>query len=118
VAVVLIGVVAGAYFIVHWYAYSTYYLGNDSGVVAVYQGQPGGVLWFKPTLAIDTSHNLNTLLPGDQVAINQTIAEPTLTAAINYSDYLCSKPGTKCTVSTPSSTTTTTLPTTTTSKGG
>ncbi len=58
VAAVLIGVVAGAYFIVHWYAYSTYYLGNDSGVVAVYQGQPGGVLWFKPTVAIDTGYNV------------------------------------------------------------
>jgi serine/threonine protein phosphatase PrpC len=103
-AAVLIGVVVGAYFIVHWYAYSTYYLGNDSGVVAVFQGQPGGVLWFKPTLAFDTSYNVNTLLPGDQSQINQTISEPTLTAAIHYSDYLCSKPGTKCTVSTQTST--------------
>jgi hypothetical protein len=33
--------VRGAYFIVHWYAYSTYYVGNDAGTVAVYQGQPG-----------------------------------------------------------------------------
>jgi len=119
VAAVLIGVVVGAYFIVHWYAYSTYYLGNDSGVVAIYQGQPGGVLWFKPTLTVDTSYNVNTLLPIDQAALNQTIAEPTFTAARNFSDYLCSKPGTKCTVSTPSpSTTTTTLPTTTTLQGG
>jgi protein phosphatase len=117
VAAVLIGVVVGAYFIVHWYAYSTYYLGNDAGVVAVFQGQPGGVLWFKPTLAFDTSYNVNTLRPGDQTAINQTIAEPTLTAAIHYSDYLCSVAA-KCTVSTQSSTTTTTVPTTTTLKGG
>lgn len=119
-AAILIGVVVGAYFIVHWYAYSTYYLGNDAGVVAVYQGQPGGVLWFKPRVAIDTSYNVNTLLPGDQSQINQTISEPTLTAAIHYSDYLCAKPGTKCTVSSPSTstTTTTTNSTTTTLTGG
>jgi serine/threonine protein phosphatase PrpC len=118
VLAVLIGVVVGAYFIVHWYAYSTYYLGNDSGVVAIYQGQPGGVLWFKPTIAFDTSYNVNTLRPGDQAQLNQTIAEPTLTAAIHYSDYLCAQ-ATQCTVSTQStSTTTTTSPTTTTTKGG
>ena len=118
VAAVLIGVVVGAYFIVHWYAYSTYYLGDDSGVVAIYQGQPGGVLWFKPTLVVDTSYNLNTLRPGDQSQLEQTISEPTFTAARKYSDYLCSV-ATKCTVSTqPSSTTTTTVPTTTTLKGG
>ena len=98
-AAVLIGVVVGAYFIVHWYAYSTYYLGNDAGVVAVYQGQPSGVLWFKPVIFIDTSYSVSTLLPGDRVQINQTISEPTLSAALHYSDYLCSKSGTKCVVS-------------------
>ena len=51
----------GAYFIVHWYAYSTYYLGNDAGTVAVYQGQPGGVLWFKPVKVFDTNYQVSTL---------------------------------------------------------
>jgi protein phosphatase len=118
VVAVLLGVVAGAYFIVHWYAYSTYYLGNDAGVVAIYQGQPGGVLWFKPKLAFDTSYKVNSLLPIDQTLINQTYLEQTLHDAIKHSDYLCSV-ATKCTVSTQSSsTTTTTLRTTTTLKGG
>jgi len=45
---IFIGVFVGAYFVVHWYAYSTYYLGSDTGTVAVYQGQPSGILWFKP----------------------------------------------------------------------
>jgi protein phosphatase len=117
VAAVLIGVVVGAYFILHWYAYSTYYLGNDSGVVAIYQGQPGGVLWFKPSLLVDTGYNVKTLRPGDQAALNQSISEPTLKAARHYSDYLCSL--TKCTASTESSsTTTTTLPTATTTLNG
>jgi protein phosphatase len=117
VAAVLIGVVVGAYFILQWYAYSTYYLGNDSGVVAIYQGQPGGVLWFKPSLLVDTGYNVKTLRPGDQAALNQSISEPTLKAARHYSDYLCSL--TKCTASTESSsTTTTTLPTATTTLNG
>ncbi|HEY5439412.1 MAG TPA: PP2C family serine/threonine-protein phosphatase [Acidimicrobiales bacterium] len=107
----LAAVVAGAYFIVHWYAYSTYYLGNDAGTVAVYQGQPNGVLWFKPTKLFDTSYSVSTLRPDFQTQLAQTIPEPTLKAAIDYADYLCGK-ATACiatTVSTTTSTTTTTL---------
>jgi serine/threonine protein phosphatase PrpC len=115
---VLIGVVVGGYFIVHWYAYSTYYLGNDAGVVAIYQGQPGGVLWFKPVLAYDTSYAVNSLQPFDQSQLNLTISEGTLGEAIKKSDSLCAG-SKKCTVSTQNgSTTTTTLHTTTTLKGG
>jgi PPM family protein phosphatase len=117
VAAVLIGVVAGAYFIVHWYAYSTYYLGNDSGVVAIYQGQPAGVLWFKPVLAFDTSYHVNTLPPVEQALLNQTIAESTLGNAIKHSDALCMA-APECKASSQSTSTTTTLPTTTTTKGG
>ncbi len=108
------GVVAGAYFIVHWYAYSTYYLGNDGGYVAVYQGQPGGVLWFKPMKIYDTHYKVSTLQAIDQAQLAQTISEPTLSAARNYAAYLCSQPS-KC--STPSTTTTTPSTTTTLKKG-
>ena len=52
--VVLVAAVAGAFAILHWYAYSTYYLANDEGVVAVYQGQPHGVFWYQPVLATTT----------------------------------------------------------------
>ncbi len=102
------GVVVGAYFVVHWYAYSTYYLGNDAGVVAVYQGQPSGVLWFKPVKVFDTNYQASTLRTTDRIQLNQTIAEPTLKAALDYATYLCSR-GTSCNV-----TTTPTTPTTTT----
>ncbi|MEO9181168.1 MAG: PP2C family serine/threonine-protein phosphatase [Acidimicrobiales bacterium] len=111
VLVIIAAVVAGAYFIVHWYAYSTYYLGNDAGTVAIYQGQPNGVLWFKATRVFDTSYSVNTLRPGDQTQLTQTIAEPTLKSAIDYADYLCQQTPAclSTTVSTTTSTTTTTL---------
>ena len=112
----LAAVVAGAYFIVHWYAYSTYYLGNDAGTVAVYQGQPNGVLWFKPTRVFDTSYSVSTLRPDYQTQLTQTIAEPTLKDAIDYADYLCQQ--TTACVATTVSTTTTTATTTTTLKKG
>ena len=105
-----IGVFVGAYFVVHWYAYSTYYLGNDAGTVAVFQGQPSGILWFKPVKVFDTNYLVTDLRSTDRIQLNQTIAEPTLSAALDYATYLCGQ-STSCNASTttPTSTTTTTL---------
>lgn len=108
------GIVAGAYFIVHWYAYSTYYLGNDGGYVAVYQGQPGGVLWFKPRLVFPTEYRVSTLRPTDQAQLSQTISEPTRSSAQNYASYLCTQ-ASKC--SAPTTSTTTPSTTTTLTRG-
>jgi serine/threonine protein phosphatase PrpC len=103
---IFIGVFVGAYFIVHWYAYSTYYLGNDAGKIAVYQGQPGGVLWFKPIKIDDTDYRVSGLNTIDRTQLNQTIPEPTREAAQSYADSLAST-STTTTTTTPSTTTTT-----------
>lgn len=109
---IFFGVFVGAYFIVHWYAYSTYYLGNDAGTVAVYQGQPGGVLWFKPMKVYDTGYEVSTLPATARTDVNQTISEPTLGTAQSYADTLCAASRT-CAASTTGSTTTTSTTTTT-----
>jgi len=105
----------GAYFIVHWYAYSTYYLGNDAGTVAVYQGQPGGVLWFKPLKVYDTGYLVSTLPPLTRSNLNQTIPESTLGGAQQVADQFCAASPSCVASTTPSTTTTST--TTTTVKG-
>ncbi len=33
-----------------WYARGTYFVGFDRNTVTLYKGQPGGVLWFQPTV--------------------------------------------------------------------
>jgi hypothetical protein len=96
---IFIGVFVGAYFIVHWYAYSTYYLANDSGTVAVFQGQPGGILWFKPVKVQDTNFLVKNLSPFDRSQLTQTIPEPTRRAAIEYATRI-SSPSTTTTTST------------------
>ena len=80
--------VIGFVVIMHWYAYSTYYLANDNGVVGVYQGQPNGILWFQPQKVLDTSYQVSQLRSADQQAVNGKIAEPTLDAALNYAAYM------------------------------
>jgi protein phosphatase len=111
---IFIGVFVGAYFIVHWYAYSTYYLGNDAGTVAVFQGQPGGILWFKPIMVHDTKYQVSALPSTVQNQLTQTIPEPTRAAALYATTHLCS-PATSC--NSTSASTTTTSTTTTLKKG-
>jgi protein phosphatase len=81
-------ILVGAYFVVRWYAYSTYYIGGDAGSVAIYRGQPNGVLWFKPMRVLDTTFPVTQLLPSDQQAVDQTISEPTLTYALDYATHM------------------------------
>jgi protein phosphatase len=83
-----LAIVAGFFAVVHWYAYSTYYLANDNGFVAVYQGQPNGVLWYKPVKVLDTPYSSSQLRTADQIALGATISEPSLEAAINYAGSL------------------------------
>ena len=107
-ALVFIGVIVGFFLIVHWYAYSTYYVGSDAGKVAIFKGQPSGVLWYKPQLVTDMNFNVTLLRPNYQQQLTATIGEPTLSAALNYATYLCAQ-SSKCQAfTTPTTSTTTT----------
>lgn len=108
---IIAGVIAGGVAVIHWYAYSTYYLANDGTTIAVYRGQPSGVLWYQPVMVRDTGLPSSRLRPSDARALAATISEPSLGAALTYATYLnkawhLSR--------TPTTTTTTTSPTSTT----
>ena len=116
-AVLLLLVLVGAAFVavMHWYAYSSYYLADDVGMIAVYQGQPSGVLWYHPILLLDTPYATSQLRPGDRVALAATISEPSVGAAKHYATYLHGawqlshrSPTTTTTTASPSTTTTAT----------
>lgn len=81
-------VLVGAVLVVHWYAYSTYYIGNDAGTIAIYRGQPNGVLWFKPHKVFDTSYPSAQLLPQDRKDLSSTISEPTLEQALLHATHI------------------------------
>ena len=118
---IFLGVIGGCYAVVHWYAYSSYYLGNDKGYVAVYQGQPQSVLWFHPVVVIDTEYLSAHLLPSDARALAATIPEASLDDALTHASSLNrqwaqsrSTSTTTTTTSSTGATTTTTLAKTTT----
>jgi hypothetical protein len=87
-ALVLAAVVAAFIAVMHWYAYSAYYLADDGGTIAVYQGQPAGVLWYHPVKVFDTPYKSAQLRPVDRLALSATISEPSVASALHYAYYL------------------------------
>jgi len=85
---ILLGVIGGGVAVIHWYAYSTYYLASNGTDIVVYQGQPGGVLWYRPQMVTDTSLPITRLRPADQRALAATISEPTLSLALSHAKSL------------------------------
>jgi protein phosphatase len=63
---IVLGAAAGA---IGYYARDTYYVGLASGVgnrpaqVIIFKGRPGGLLWFKPTVAERTQSTSADVLP-------------------------------------------------------
>lgn len=61
-AVVTALILVGGFWLIASYARNTYYVDlSDSGQVVIYQGRPGGVLWFDPTLEDTTTIVRDTL---------------------------------------------------------
>jgi protein phosphatase len=105
----VIAVVVGFFAILHWYAYSTYYVGDDNGMVAVFQGSPGGVAMYQPVKVLDTTFPMNELLFGDSSLVQHGIVEPSLEAALNKANYLHNSFLLSHPTTTTTSTTTTTI---------
>lgn len=53
-ALLVLGIIGGAFATIQWYGTSTYYVGFHGDEVAIYRGRPGGLLWIDPTLEQDT----------------------------------------------------------------
>ena len=116
--VLVAAVVAAFIYIMHWYAYSTYYLAPDGKYIGIYAGQPNGVLWYKPTLVYPTTFLTKQLQPPALISLKATISEPSIRSALHYAGYLHSLWATSQNAGvTTTTTTTTTLHSTTTVKG-
>jgi protein phosphatase len=59
--VIVLAVLAAAVGAVGWYARRTYFVGVKGNEVTIFKGQPGGVLWFDPTVAEDTGVTLEQM---------------------------------------------------------
>ena len=108
----ILGIVAAS---LSWYARSVYYVGLlDDREVAIFQGHPGGFLWFEPKLAEHTGLTVDQLTAAQNEAVRAAKDEErTRSEAKTYVRNLRDQV-TTTTPSTTMPTTTTTLPPTTT----
>lgn len=79
--VVFVGVLGGAAGFVGWYVRASYFVGVDRGHVAVFEGRPGGFLWFKPSLIDRTSIAVSDVFAPDAGAVRAGMLEPSFAAA-------------------------------------
>jgi serine/threonine protein phosphatase PrpC len=74
-------VLAAAVGALAWYARSAYFVTISHGQITVYQGRPGGVLWFAPTVAQRTPYTASSVLASALVNLQGGQLEPSVAQA-------------------------------------
>jgi protein phosphatase len=89
--VLVVGVLIGGWFFLRWFAQSEYYVTTEGTHVVIYQGRPGGVLWFHPEKVETTQVTVDEVLPIRLPALKAKVVEPSLSAAQSYVRNLTSE---------------------------
>jgi len=79
--VMIFGVAA---FAIQWVANNTYYVGLDNSEVVIFQGRPGGFLWYEPTVVRRTAINAADVPVAFQADIAKGHSEPSVDDASKY----------------------------------
>jgi protein phosphatase len=121
VVLALLGVGA---FLAYRYAQDTYHVGLEDDRVVIFEGRPGGFLWFDPSPVEDTGIDVDDVPPAVLDDLESGVTQPSLQRARRYVANLedrieDTRPSvTTTTRPTTTTTTTTTAPTTTGVSGG
>ena len=102
----VLAVLAAAAGAVWWFARSTYYVGVDGEDVVIFQGRPGGVLWFQPTVAEPTDLTFDDVPPARRPDVQAGKQEATLEDARRYVERLEQQRGAGGTATTTTTTST------------
>lgn len=109
--IALLIVLAAAVVGVGIYARGTYFVGLSGNQVVIYQGRPGGVLWFQPTIKQRTSVTVSQVLPARVGTLRAGQVESSVGAANQYVARLRNEAATAQGQNAAGSATTTTVPT-------
>jgi protein phosphatase len=80
----LVSVLGGAAGLVGWVAKASYYVGLRGNQVVIYQGRPGGFLWFDPVIAQRAHLTTAQIYAPTIPVLHQGLEEPSLAAARHY----------------------------------
>jgi PPM family protein phosphatase len=77
-------ILGGAAVAIAWYARSAYFVGLQGQNITIFKGRPGGVLWWKPTVARTTTTSVNDIESRHLPELQAGVQEPSLGAADDY----------------------------------
>lgn len=103
----LLVLIAGVIAAIGWYARGSYYVGTADTRVVIYQGRPGGLFWFKPTLKERSDLLVSKVPPARVDDVREGVEEPSVAAARRYIENLKDQ---AAALAPPPATTTTTVP--------
>ena len=84
----LLAVLGGVAGFVEWFVKASYFVGFEGNKVAIFQGRPGGFLWFKPTLVETTSLTRSSVYAPSLPFLQAGLLEPSLSAAVGVVNSL------------------------------
>jgi protein phosphatase len=103
-------VLVGAWFVLRWYATSSYYVTEKDGHVVIYQGRPGGFWRWKPVLVTVEPYKASEIPPADVPMLKGNVIEATRADATSYAKNLHVMWMAQTGATTTTTTTTTTYP--------
>ncbi len=80
---VFVGILGSTAGVVVWFDKASFYVGLDQGYVTIFQGRPGGLLWFKPSVVERTTITPADLLASNVAYLKQGMEESSYQAARN-----------------------------------
>jgi protein phosphatase len=116
--ILVLAVIAGAYFAIRWYDTNSYFVGVDNNELVIYQGRVGGFLWYHPEELERTGVTTADVPSIYLQALESGVQESSVASARLYVGNLvttkeCQENPSSPSCSTPTSTSTTTPPATT-----
>ena len=84
--ILVVAVLAGAYFAVRWYDTNSYFVGVDNNELVIYQGRIGGFLWYNPVEVPGGRTGVTTAdVPPQYVdQLNAGVEESSVASALSY----------------------------------
>lgn len=82
-ALALVAILGGAFGFIAWFDRASYFVGLDNSHIAIFNGRPGGLLWFKPTVAEITPLTSNDVLSSSLPLLRSGILESSFANAKN-----------------------------------
>jgi protein phosphatase len=76
-----------------WFNRGTYFVGISDGHVTIFEGRPGGFLWFKPTVVRETSLPIGGVLEANVSLLEAGVLEPSYSDAEHEVNDLTTEDG-------------------------